>query len=155
MGNRSVELLDSDTDTESVVMKLLAGAIVLSVLFIVVFTLLPTGAPNTTEFYLLGEDGIASGYPENVTVGEQSTVQVGIGNLDNNHHTYTLVVRTNETSFVSDTVSVPPDGRWEEPVSVTFDSAGQKRLLFELYEGESTDGEPHRDLQLYVDVQHQ
>ena len=134
-------------------MKLLAGAVVVSVLLIIGFTFLPTGSANTTEFYLLGEEGIASGYPENVTVGEEATVQVGIGNLENSQQSYTLLVRTNETSLFSDTVTVSSDGRWEEPVPVTFDSAGRKRLLFELYSGQSTEGEPYRELQLYVNVQ--
>jgi len=151
MANRSLGLLGRDAGRERLT-KVLGGALVVSLLVVVGLSIAPNGSGSTTEFYVLGPDGTASGYPENVTTGETATLQVGIGNFESGPRTYTVVVRTAETEFVTETVTVNAEKRWEEPVSVSFETTGRKRLVLELYSGESTDGEPSHDLQLFVDV---
>lgn len=145
----SVTLSD---DTESTTTKVLGGLFVLSLLLVVAFAILPTEGANTTEFYVLGQDGTAAGYPENVTVGEQVTLRVGVANQEASRQTYTLVVRTDETEFVSRTITVERDERWEEPVSFAFESTGRKRVQLRLYRGQSTAGRPYRSLRLFVTV---
>lgn len=139
-------------DTKSRVRLALGGVFVLSLLLVVAFTLVPTGGQNTTEFYVLGPDGTASEYPENVTVGETTTLQVGIVNNENAHQTYTLVTQANGTALVSRTVEVNRGERWEDSVSFAFESSGRKQLQLQLYTGESTEGKPYRTLQLFVTV---
>lgn len=153
MGDRLVNVLDEDTDTEALVTKVLGVALVLALLLVVVLAIAPIGSGDTyTEFYVLGPNGTASDYPENITVGETATVRVGIGNFENRQVTYTLVVRTNETRLVTRTVTVNPEQRWEEPVSIAFDSSGRKRLQLDLYTGQTTDTKPYRSLRLFVEV---
>lgn len=153
MRDRLAGVLGEETDTEVLVTRLLGGALVLALLVVIVFTIAPVKTDDTyTEFYVLGPDGSASGYPENVSVGETATVRIGIGNFESRALTYTLVVRTNETIFETRNVTLTPGEEWEEPMDVTFDSPGSRRLLFELYVGETARGEPYRSLRLLVEV---
>lgn len=137
---------------KSAVATVLGSVLVLSLLLVVAFAILPTGGSNTTEFYVLGPDGTASGYPENVTVGETVTIQVGIANHESNRQTYTLVAQANETVLATRTVAVNREERWEGGVSVAFETSGRKQLQLQLYTGQSTSGQPYRSLQLFLTV---
>jgi uncharacterized membrane protein len=152
MGDR-FGVFDEETDTETVLTKVLGVTLVVALLVVIVFAIAPIGTGDTyTEFYVLGPNGTASDYPENVTVGETATVRVGIGNSESRRQTYTLVIRTNETTFLTREITLDREEQWEEPVSFSFDSPGRKRLRLELYLGETTDGDPYRNLRLFVEV---
>ena len=152
MGDR-FGVFDEETDTETVLTNVLGVTLVVALLVVIVFAIAPIGTGDTyTEFYVLGPNGTASDYPENVTVGETATVRVGIGNSESRRQTYTLVIRTNETTFLTREITLDREEQWEEPVSVSFDSPGRKRLRLELYLGETTDGDPYRNLRLVVEV---
>jgi uncharacterized membrane protein len=152
MGDR-FGVFDEETDTEIVLTKVLGVTLVVALLVVIVFAIAPIGTGDTyTEFYVLGPNGTASDYPENVTVGETATVRVGIGNSESRRQTYTLVIRTNETTFLTREITLDREEQWEEPVSFSFDSPGRKRLRLELYLGETTDGDPYRNLRLFVEV---
>lgn len=138
---------------EGLVTKLLGVALGVSLVAVIGFSMAPLGAGDSyTEFYVLGQNGTASDYPENVTVGEKATVQVGVANFESRELTYTLVVRTAETTIDTRQITLAPETRWEEPVTVAFDRPGRTRLRLELYRGEATDGEPNQSLQLFVEV---
>ena len=152
MGDR-FGVFDEETDTETVLTKVLGVTLVVALLVVIVFAIAPIGTGDTyTEFYVLGPNGTASDYPENVTVGETATVRVGIGNSESRRQTYTLEIRTNETTFLTREITLDREEQWEEPVSFSFDSPGRKRLRLELYLGETTDGDPYRNLRLFVEV---
>lgn len=153
MRGQLARLLDEDADTEAVATKALGATFVVALLVVVGLAIAPIGSGEQyTEFYVLGPDGTASEYPENVTVGETADLRVGIGNFEHQPRTYTLVVRTNETTFVTRTVDLDAREEWEEPISVVFDSPSRKTLHLELYVGQTTTGEPYRSLWLFVEV---
>lgn len=152
MGDRFEWLSDWEIDTTTLLTTVLGIALVLSIVVVAGFALAPTATGDTyTEFYVLGPNGTAADYPENVTVGEPVDVRVGIGNHESRQMRYTLVVRTNETTLLTRAVTVDVEEQWEESISFSFDSPGQKRLRLELYVGE-TRNEPYRSLRLFVDV---
>lgn len=153
MRDRFAEVLGEDDDPEEVATRVLGVVLLAALLVVVVFALSPLGTGDTyTEFYVLGPDGTAAGYPENVSVGEEATVRVGIGNFESQQMTYTLLVRTNGTTFDRRTITLEPRGTWEEPVRFAFDSAGSRRLYLDLYRGETTQGEPYRRLRLHIEA---
>jgi uncharacterized membrane protein len=152
MGDR-FGVFDEETDTETMLTNVLGATLVVALLVVVILTVAPVETGDTyTEFYVLGSNGTASDYPENVTVGERATVRVGVGNSESRRQTYTLVVRTNETTFLTREITLEREEQWEEPVSFSFDSPGRKRLQLELYLGETTEGDPYRSLRLFVEV---
>jgi uncharacterized membrane protein len=112
-----------------------------------------TGDPYT-EFYILGPEGNASGYPTNLTVGETGEFIVGISNHEQQELTYTVALRVDNRTLETRTVSVGDGETWEESMSFTPESAGEKRLRILLYRSESAGGtaEAYRSLRLFVNV---
>lgn len=143
-----------DDRTERLATRILAVALVVALVAVALSTVAPigTGEPYT-EFYVLGPNGTASDYPETVSVGEPATVRVGVRNVERQPRTYTLLLRTNETTLATRELTLDRQEVWEEPVEFSFASPGTKRLHIELYDGETTDGEPYRRLRLFVEVQ--
>ena len=76
--------------------KVLSVILVLSILLAVGATgyiiVKPKVGESFTEFYILGADGKASGYPTNLTSGESGNLIIGIVNHENKNATYHLVV---------------------------------------------------------------
>lgn len=107
-----------------------------------------------TEFYVLGPDGQASGYPTNLTVGETGTLIVGITNREQKSVTYTVQLRLDDEPIESRAVTVDRGQTWEDRFSFAPESEGRKKLWIELYRGQSPDTtrEPYRELWLSVNV---
>lgn len=63
-------------------MWILAVALVISMSGVIYIAMIPYEEPDpSTEFYILGPEGEASDYPDNLTVGESGELIVGIVNL--------------------------------------------------------------------------
>lgn len=121
---------------------------VLGLIAVVVFPV-PLTTPNT-EFYVLGENGAAADYPSNLTVDEEGTITVGITNNEHREMTYEFEVASNESVFVSRAVTVERGETWEDEVTFSFDSPGEKTVELLLYNGESD--EIYRRVYVRVDV---
>lgn len=120
----------------------LGVVLVASLIGLVVFVIAPIPANSAyTEFYILGPGGNASDYPENLSVGESGTVIVGITNHEHEEETYELVVETDRRTLETREVTLAAGETWEDEVSFSFDSPGERRVQFLLYlDGE----EPYR-----------
>lgn len=103
-----------------------------------------------TELYILGANGTAANYPSNLTVGEQGTVTVGITNNEHRQMTYRLVAKSAASTFVSREVTVARGETWEDEVTFSFESPGEKTVEFLLYKGESE--EVYRRVYVQVNV---
>jgi hypothetical protein len=134
---------------------LVALALVVGLAGVVYVALTPQQATDPyTEFYILGSGGNASKYPTNLTVGERATVTVGVVNHEGRPTTYTLLVRTENRTLDTRTLTVDHDRRWENPVSYSFDDPGRVRVQFLLYRGDDPDldAAPYRRLRLWTNV---
>ena len=105
-----------------------------------------------TEFYLLDLEGETSDYPQDLKVGEEGRVLVGIINREQTTTSYRLEVDidgvlTNQV----DSIMLEPDEKWEQVVGFTPTRAGDKQKVeFLLYkDGQS---EPYLKLHLWLDV---
>lgn len=98
--------------------------------------------------------------PETAITGEPVTVETTIANLPSSNGSVTLTdlyVRTagsvDEHARIEDVGSIDPAGSVSVPVSVTFDSPGEKRLtVLAVTEDESGDHDRY-EYPLYVDVE--
>ena len=132
---------------------------------LVLFILAATGAiiyvtavhvPKTgdifTEFYILGPDGKAEGYPTDLTAGQPAQVIVGVANHEYATVNYRIQVKTGD--YVQTTVApiVLGDGqKWEQPVVFVFYTAHEnEQVQFLLYR--QGDASPYRSLHLWVNV---
>lgn len=105
-----------------------------------------------TEFYVLGSDGNASGYPTNLTVGETGEFVVGITNHEHGSERYVVVGRLGDRTVANRSVTVADGRTWEDVVSFTATEPGAFRLLLDLYTGGPRDGDPDQRLRLWVTV---
>ncbi len=112
----------------------------------------PKVGEEYTEFYILGREGKAADYPEELEIGETGTVVVGIVNHESQEVRYRVEIRSaGMLSQRLGPVLLQHDQEWEQEVGVVLETAGERQkvefLLFK--EGE---GEPYRSLHLLIDV---
>lgn len=105
-----------------------------------------------TEFYILGPEGKAEGYPKELLVGQEVKVIVGVVNREYETVSYRVEVtidgiRHNEI----DPVVLGHEDRWEREVSFTPARLGNnQKVEFFLYKQEQS--EAYRSLHLWVNV---
>lgn len=126
---------------------------VLGALGTLVYTItVPKVVEKFTEFYLLGLNGEASGYPAQLKVGEVGKVVVGIGNRE--HEAVTYRVEVGIDGVINNQVgplTLKPDEKWQEIITFTPTKAGDRQKVeFLLYkQGQS---EVYQSLHLWLDV---
>jgi len=105
-----------------------------------------------TEFYILGPDGKAGGYPTDLTAGQQAQVIVGVVNHEYGTVNYTIQVKTGD--YVQSTVEpiiLDNEQKWEKPVVFVFYASHENaELQFLLFR--QGDTAPYRSLHLWVTV---
>ena len=105
-----------------------------------------------TEFYVLGQGDVAEGYPEQLTVGEEAEVTIGIINHEHQEIRYRVEMMAGGTmsSEVGEVV-LDHEEKHEMAVSFTPSRVGDKQKVeFLLYR--SNQDEPYRVLHFWVDV---
>ena len=127
---------------------------ILGVLGVLGYTIAnPQAGERFTEFYILGLEGKAIDYPEELMVGEEEKVLVGIINREREIATYWIEVaidgvKNNEVGAVT----LSNGEKWEEIVGFTPDKAGDNQKVEFLLYREGWEGVYQR-LHLWVDVQ--
>jgi uncharacterized membrane protein len=137
------------------VISILASCVAL--VYVVAF---PRQGESFTELYILGPGGNATGYPHNLTVGQDASVFLGLVNHEHRDVNYTVEIWLSNVTFVDNqtqvnkmyffdrinvtlpSVPVNLEGNWTKQweVNYTFrvDVSGEYKLFFLLY----LDGEP-------------
>jgi len=93
-----------------------------------------------TEFYILGTDGKANNYIQQLSIGEQGQVTLGIINHENNEITYRIEVEINGVSNnVIDNITLENGQKWENEVSFIPKVAdNNSEVDFYIYKGADT-----------------
>jgi len=113
----------------------------------------PKVGERFTEFYIEGLEGKAADYPQELMLGEEGKVIVGIINREHETVTYRVEVtidgvKNNEMG----SVALDHDGEWEEIVGFTPGNAGDnQKVEFLLYK--QGQNEAYHKLYLWIDVQ--
>ena len=131
---------------------LLVVAIVGAIGTIVYVIQSPKVGETFTEFYILGLEGKAEGYPNEVTLGNEGEVIVGIVNREHEPASYSVVIAVNEDSLTEvGPIYLDHEAKWEQEISFTPVMAGaDQKVEFLLYK--ENDTEPYHRLHLWVDV---
>jgi uncharacterized membrane protein len=105
-----------------------------------------------TEFYILGVNGKAEGYPQDLTLGQEGVVIVGIINHEQQNTTYHVTVKIEGTlDRETEPVSLKDQEKWEKKVAFKPGSAGaDQKVEFLLYK--NSDSEPSDNLHLWINV---
>ena len=121
----------------------------------------PKVGEKFTEFYILGPEGKAENYPEELTVGEEGRVILGIVNHEQKGASYKVEVwidgekaklRIEGEDMDEIKVELENEEEWREEVGIVPQKAGEKQKVeFVLYK----EGEPYFEepLHLWIDVE--
>ena len=112
----------------------------------------PVVGEKFTEFYVLGPDGRAAGYPRRVVLGEEATVRLGVVNRESQEMEYRVEVSVGGTIAPRiGPLHLSDSEKWEEDVILkpTVVGADQK-VVFRLFKEEV--GQPYSSLHIWLDV---
>lgn len=105
-----------------------------------------------TEFYILGQEGKAENYPEELALGEKAEVTLVIVNHERESTTYKVEIKINAEKVEElGPITLVPEGKWEKEVSFAARRTGEnQKVEFQLYKGLSK--KPNYTLHLWIDV---
>jgi uncharacterized membrane protein/LysM repeat protein len=109
-----------------------------------------------TEFYILGPDGRAEGYPRTLDLGDGLTVILGVVNHEGDAASYEVEAAVDgQAAGLIDSLRLEDGERWEEPVTLLPDQAGNSQKVEFLLYREEVDGvrEAYRAVHLWVNVE--
>ncbi|MGM0405535.1 MAG: DUF1616 domain-containing protein [Thermoplasmatota archaeon] len=156
------DLIDKALVTGTVILLVASGALAVHIVTT------PRTGERFTEFYILGEEGMADEYPNNLTVNETGRITIGATNREHETTDYTLVMGLgyefedmasigtlsdnvtfsgNNTYFESD-ITLNHTENWNMTVNFSIETAGLYRLKLYLLR----DGEVYRDLHYTIVV---
>jgi uncharacterized membrane protein/LysM repeat protein len=106
-----------------------------------------------TEFYILGPGGRAEGYPRTLELGDSLTVILGVVNREGEDAGYRIEATVGgKAAGPTDSLRLEDGQRWEEPVTLAPNQAGNSQEVEFLLYKDGVD-EAYRDVHLWVDVE--
>jgi uncharacterized membrane protein len=129
------------------------GVLIAAALGVIYVVSLAPPRDRLTEFYLLGPDGTASGYPTRLTRGQSGTVIIGITNHEHEAVVYTVeVVLANVTLDILNAIFLEHEATFEQRYTFTPRAAAEQQLLeFQLFK--NYDPQVYRELHFWITVQ--
>lgn len=114
----------------------------------------PKQGEKFTEFYILGLEGKAENYPQQVTVGEEARIILGIVNHEYQPTSYRVEI---EISGVKDkeihTGILAHEEKWEQEIGFTPSEVGlNQKVEFWLYKDDALQPYLEQPLHLYINV---
>ncbi len=113
-----------------VLLGLTAAAILVSVAAIVYLQVTPPPSDRFTEFYLLSDNGTATGYPTTVRAGIPVPVILGVVNHEGYNASYKITVVSNGATLQSlRSPELAINQKWEEKTSFTLSNPGENQTV--------------------------
>jgi uncharacterized membrane protein len=113
----------------------------------------PKQTDKFTEFYILGLEGRAEGYPTELTVGEEVKVVLAIVNheyVDNVAYSVKILINGEENKTIG-LIHLNNGEKWEETVGFIPKDAGEhEKVEFLLFK--SGEAEPYSSLHIWINV---
>ncbi|MGM0771293.1 MAG: DUF1616 domain-containing protein [Halobacteriota archaeon] len=145
-----------DNKLDRILTILLVISILASVVTLAYVVVTPKEGEKFTEFYILGPDGMAEGYPTELQSGQNGTVIVGVVNHEYADTDYSIELMLENNSHLMEQellqITLQHNETWEKEITFTPESAGENmKMQFLLYKGRDM-AEPYRNLHLWIDV---
>ena len=150
--NINLSSFASRSKLDKVLTVILIGTIITAIGTLIYVIATPKIGERFTEFYILGEQGKAEGYPKELLVGKTGYVILGIVNQEHEPVTYTAKVLIEEKENNSlGPITLEHQEKWEEKIGFTPSQAGENiKVQFLLYRDNQS--EPYRSLHLWLEV---
>jgi uncharacterized membrane protein len=144
------ELDPGSTKTERIMSVVLAIAIIIAIVSILYLVTIPKGWNRSSEFYLLGEGGNASGFPDRIFPDQKYPVFIGVVNHEQRTVNYTIEVWATHMTFnnVTNTTTIlkmNPDDRI--PISLADNET--RVLPYNVHSGQDQSGYNRIDFLLF------
>ncbi len=125
--------------------------IIIGIIGVFYIFLNPTEAGNYTEFYLLGENGKASDYPTNLTLGQIGNLSIGIVNHEISTTDYQIKIFEDTKILKEGKITLEKNEKMEIPFEFRANTLGQHKIVFNLYKLPDVNN-TYRSLFLLVNV---
>jgi len=157
----NITIAEEENKLDKALTIILVASIIIAVSMLIYVIVTPKTGEKFTEFYILGPNGIADDYPNELLVGENASISIGIVNHEYKTMNYTIEIwlinqslitntSTNESETIihhmwyMDTIStlldhIPIDiesnwtAQWEQNYSFTIHRSGNHKLAFLLF----------------------
>jgi uncharacterized membrane protein len=130
---------------------LLIFVLAISIVCALILVISPAPGVHFTEFYVLGPERQADGYPTSLVAGSMSTLLVGITNHEYHKVNYTISIVIGGSLLLYRSISLDHEQNFEAPFSYRLNSTGDHQRL-DVYLFKDREAIPYRQLNLYVDV---
>jgi len=136
--------------------RILSIALIAAILFaagsICYVAAVPKTGEKFTEFYILGMDGKAEGYPRELAAGEEGEVIAGVVNHEYRQEKYFVEIKMDDLTLPrKGPITLGHEKKWEEAVTFSYPGARENlKVEFLLYREE--DEKPYRSLHLWVNI---
>ena len=146
------EIFSSKQGVDRILTIILIISILASIITLIYVIVTPKQGEKFTEFYILGDNGKADGYPTRMEAGKNSSLIVGITNHEYRLINYTLNISIENQTLNTMQVTLMHNSTWEEKVLFTSEKTGDNlKLQFLLFKEDNITA-PYRDLHLWVNV---
>jgi uncharacterized membrane protein len=138
--------------TEQRMMVVMAGALFLSLLTAAWIFLVPSSNQHMTEFYILGQEGLAEDYPRAITAGQTISITTGITNREGKISTYNIQVKlADQVIGQAGPITLEDEAIWEQPIKFSIPTVGDNQQVVFILEREGKPS-PYRTLWLWINV---
>ena len=150
--DRMLESFKRESGTDRILSIVLVISIIIAVSATAYVIVVPKEGEKFTEFYILGQNGTASDYPTNLTVGQAGNVTIGIVNHEYSDVNYEMVIKLNNQTINDTNITLSNNQTYLQPFTFTPGTYGQNQELeFELYKLPDNNT-VYRSLHLWVNV---
>ena len=147
---------ESESNTEKKLRIILALSFLILIVTGAYVILIPQEREPFTEFYILGNNGMANNYTTEYIRGESGTYIIGITNNEHRTMDYTMEVRLENKSLPLPEnlqhIRLPHNTTLEEPLEITPYVEGENMKLEFLLFNETEKNVPYKDLCLWIKV---
>ena len=140
-----------ESKTSKILSIILLISIILAISTAAYIIIIPNQGETFTEFYILGSGGQASDYPTNLTVGQKTSVIIGIVNHEQKTVNYNLIVTSNGNIITNMNITLTNGNNTKIPYTFSENTKGQKDVQFLLYKLPDHTN-VYRSLHLFVEV---
>ncbi len=145
---------------DRILSAILVSSIIISIGTLIFIIITPREGESFTEFYILGEEGKAYGYPTSLSIGENFSITIGLVNHEHRTVNYTIEIWLVNYSMHNDTMvinhlyymdsivvsleSIPVNveenwsPQWERKVNLSINKSGKYKLWLLLFKEETT-----------------
>lgn len=137
---------------DSLISYIIIAVIIVASIGVIYIIINPSPSERFTEFYLLGPDGKAGNYPNNLTSNENGTVVIGIVNREGTPTNYQLLIKLNNNTIKKEAIKLQDKEKKEINLTFNVNQTGNNQKL-EFYLFKLPDNQnPYRFLDLIINV---